>query len=164
MKNIIFAGVGNTLAGDDGVGIFMVRELERKLPVCESFRFVELDGDLYQIWDMLQGTDAFFFLDAVTGEKPGLVRKGKTLPRAYTPSFHQSDLAAVVMSLEKLNDGDFPKWTLWGVSIDPPEELGEGLSPDVQMGASKLVEELAGLIQGEGLSIDGLTVKLPCTN
>lgn len=164
MGNIIFAGVGNTLAGDDGAGIFMVRELERILPCCDHVRFVELEGDLYQIWDLLPGTDAFIFLDAVTGEKPGLVMKGKTLPRAYTPSFHQSDLSAVVMSLEILNGGDFPKWTLWGVSIDPPQELGEGLTPDVHEASLRLVKELAGLIQGEGLSIEGLTVKIPCTN
>jgi hydrogenase maturation protease len=164
MGNIIFAGVGNTLAGDDGAGIFMVRELERILPSCDHVRFVELEGDLYQIWDLLPGTDAFIFLDAVTGEKPGLVMKGKTLPRAYTPSFHQSDLSAVVMSLEMLNGGDFPKWTLWGVSIDPPQELGEDLTPDVQEGSLRLVKELAELIQGDGLYVEGLTVKIPCTN
>lgn len=164
MGRIIFAGVGNTLAGDDGAGIFMVRELEKMLPDCDSFMFVELQGDLYHIWDLLPGTDAFFFLDAVTGEKPGLVRKGKTLPRAYTPSFHQSDLSAVILSLERLWDGEFPAWDLWGVSINPPEELGEGLSPEVSRGAARLVQELVDRLQGEGLDIDGLSVRLPCTN
>ena len=164
MGRIVFAGVGNTLAGDDGVGIFMVRELKKKLPDLEFIEFVELEGDLYHIWDLLPGTDAFFFLDAVTGDKPGLVRKGKTLPRAYTPSFHQSDLSAVVNSLEKLYEGDFPKWTLWGVSIDPPAELGEGLSPKVLKGAMKLVDELSELILKESLFIDGFQVKYPCTS
>lgn len=164
MGKIIFAGVGNTLAGDDGAGIFMVRELEKRLPVCDSFMFVELEGDLYHIWDLLPGTDAFLFLDAVKGDKPGLVRKGKTLPRAYTPSFHQSDLSAVILSLERLWDGKFPAWDLWGISINPPEELGEGLSPEVRQGTVKLVEELVGLLTGDGIDVDGLQVKLPCTN
>ena len=164
MGKIIFAGVGNTLAGDDGAGIFMVRELEKKLPDRDSFMFVELEGDLYHIWDLLPGTDAFFFLDAVSGEKPGTIRKGKTLPRAYTPSFHQSDLSAVILSLERLWDGEFPAWDLWGVTINPPEELGEGLSPEVLHGSEKLVEELVELIHGDGLEIGRFKVKLPCTN
>lgn len=164
MGRTIFAGVGNTLAGDDGVGIFMVRELKKRLPDHESVQFVELEGDLYHIWDLLPGIDAFLFLDAVTGEKPGMVRKGRTLPRAYTPSFHQSDLSAVILSLEKLWDGEFPAWDLWGVSIAPPEELGEGLSPEVHQGAMKLVDELACQILGDGLSIGGTKVRIPCTS
>lgn len=160
MGRIVIAGVGNTLAGDDGAGIFMVRELERRLPDSSMISFVELEGDLYQIWDMLQDTDGFLFLDAVTGERPGLVRIGKTLPRAYAPSFHQSDLSMVVMSLERLWEGEFPRWTLWGVSIDPPEELGEGLSPEVRKGALEAVDRLVTLLKGEGLDIDGLRVRL----
>jgi hydrogenase maturation protease len=159
VKNIVFAGVGNTLAGDDGVGIFMVRELEKRLRGRGSFRFAELEGDLYHIWDMLQDTSAFLFLDAVTGEKPGLLRKGKTLPRAYSPSFHQSDLSAVIASLEQLWDGEFPKWTLWGISIDPPAELGEGLTVEVRKAALAAVDEIEGLLGGSGLDIDGVLAR-----
>jgi len=164
MGRTVFAGVGNTLAGDDGVGIFMLRELERRLSEKDGIVFFELEGDLYQIWDLLPGTDAFVFLDAVTGERPGLIRVGKTLPRAYAPSFHQSDLSAVVLSLEKLWDGPFPKWTIWGVSIAPPEELGEGLSAPVEAAAAEAVDRIAGLVRSEGLDVDGFTVRLNCTN
>jgi len=156
--NIVFAGVGNTLAGDDGVGIFMLRELKRLLPAQDNFVFAELEGDLYQVWDMLPGTDAFIFLDAVTGDRPGMVRVGKTLPRAYTPSFHQSDLSAVVLSLQKIWDGEFPKWTVWGVSIDPPEVLGEGLSHCVKAAADEAVKRITASVTGDGLEVDGFKV------
>lgn len=160
MGKIVFAGVGNTLAGDDGVGIHMVRELKRLLPPSDNVLFAELEGDLYQIWDMLPDTDFFIFLDAVTGERPGMIRVGKTLPRAYTPSFHQSDLAAVVMSLQKLWDGEFPPWALWGISIDPPEKLGEGLSYSVRAAADEAVRRMVQLLTGDGLNVDDSKVIL----
>lgn len=161
---IVFAGVGNTLAGDDGVGIHMVRELKRLLPADDRVLFSELEGDLYEIWDMLPGTDVFVFLDAVTGDSPGMIRVGKTLPRAYTPSFHQSDLSAVVTSLQKLWDGEFPRWTLWGISIDLPEELGEGLSEPVRTAAHEAVETMVELLIGKGLNVDGAVIRIPCTD
>jgi len=161
LGKVIFAGVGNTLAGDDGAGIHMVRELRKRLPAAERIQFIELEGDLYQIWDLLPGTDAILFLDAIAGDVPGEIKVGKTLPRAYTPSFHESDLSAVLKSLEIIYDGDFPKWTLWGVTIDPPRELGEGLSEPVRRAADAAVKEIMERLEEGGFQIEGHTV---CTN
>jgi hydrogenase maturation protease len=164
LGRVIVAGVGNTLAGDDGAGIYMVRELRKRLPESHSIKFLELEGDLYQIWDHLPGTDAILFLDAIAGDTPGEIKVGKTLPRAYTPSFHESDLSAVLKSLEMIYDGEFPKWTLWGVTIDPPRELGEGLSEPVSRGAAEVVKKLEALYRDNNLMIDGYAVGLSCTN
>lgn len=43
-----------------------------------------------------------------TGDVNGVVSRGKTLPRAMSPSFHQSDLCAVVESLASIYQGEFP--------------------------------------------------------
>jgi len=85
---------------------------------------------------------------------------GKTLPRAYTPSFHESDLSAVLKSLEIIYDGEFPKWTLWGVTIDPPRELGEGLSEPVRKAADEAVSEILKRLEAGRLQIDGAAVTL----
>ncbi|PIE53557.1 hypothetical protein CSA37_00940 [Candidatus Fermentibacteria bacterium] len=148
---VVFAGVGNTLAGDDGAGIFMLRLLEKRLSGESRFRFIELEGDLYSIWDILSETEAFIFLDAVAGERPGEIREGKTLSKPFTPSFHQSDLSAVMDSLESLWQGRFPPWTLWGVTISPPEFLGEGLSPPVEAAAFEAVERIINRLETGGL-------------
>lgn len=160
MGKIIITGVGNTLAGDDGVGIHMVRELKGLLPSNDRFVFAELEGDLYEIWDMLPGTDAFIFLDAVAGEIPGIIKVGKTLPGSFNPSFHQSDLSTVLASLQKLWEGEFPLWTIWGISIAPPEILGEGLSEPVRAASIEAVKKLVELLNGEGLEVDGLKVSM----
>jgi hydrogenase maturation protease len=140
-------GVGNTLAGDDGAGVEAVRRLETRWAGAPDVFFHTIEGDHFEIADLLECADKFIFVDAVSGEQPGaVVRMGETR-RAFAPSFHQTDIAAVMQTLEALGIVDpFPAWEVWGVTILPPPELGEGLSPEVAEGVEKLCQKLDGLI------------------
>lgn len=157
---IAFIGVGNTLAGDDGAGMAMLRELKGRVGDVPGVAFREIPGDLYEIWDILPGTESVVFLDAVAGEVAGQVITGKTFPRAFSPSFHQSDLCTLVESLATIYEGEFPQWTLWGVTIDPPQVLGEGLSEIVALAVKKAVSEIADLLQGDGLPVGSNLIKV----
>lgn len=157
---ITFIGLGNTLAGDDGAGIEMLRELKGRVGDAPGMAFKEIPGDMYEIWDILPGTESMVFLDAVTGEVPGVISVGKTLPRAYTPSFHQADLCSVVESLATVYDGEFPQWTLWGVTINPPQTLGEGLTRVVRSAVDQAVIEIEELLRGKGLPVGEILVNI----
>ncbi|MCD4708197.1 MAG: hydrogenase maturation protease [Candidatus Sabulitectum sp.] len=157
---ITFIGIGNTLAGDDGAGMVMLWKLRRRIGDVPGVAFREIPGDMYEIWDILPGTESMVFLDAVAGEIPGIISAGKTLPRAFFPSFHQADLCSVVASLATLYDGEFPPWILWGVTIHPPRMLGEGLSDVVEYAVDKAVTEIVKLLRGNGLPIGRLLVKI----
>ncbi|MCK5842928.1 MAG: hypothetical protein KAH31_12200, partial [Candidatus Sabulitectum sp.] len=122
--------------------------------------YLEIPGDLFEIWDIASETDSIVFLDAVAGEVAGLVTTGKTLPRAMAPSFHQSDLCTVVESLASIYQGEYPQWTLWGVTIDPPQVLGEGLSETVALAVEKAVLEITALLQGDGLAVGDTLVRM----
>jgi len=159
MVRITFIGIGNTLAGDDGVGIFMLRELERRLASTRGMKFLEIPGDLYAVWDILPDTESVVFLDAVAGEKPGMIKTGRTMSRALSPSFHQADLCSVLDSLEAVYEGVFPQWTLWGVTVDPPQTLGEGLTQEVAGAVEETVFRLITLLEGDGLQVGNTTVK-----
>ncbi len=160
MEKITFIGVGNTLAGDDGAGMAMLQELRCRIGDVSGIAFREIPGDLYEIWNILPGTKSVVFLDAVAGEVAGQVITGKTLPRAFSPSFHQSDLCTLVESLATIYEGEFPQWTLWGVTIDPPQVLGEGLSEVVAVAVKKAVSEITDLMQGDGLQVGGNLIKI----
>lgn len=160
ISKITFIGIGNTLAGDDGAGIVMLRKLQSRISNVPGVVFREIPGDLYEVWDLLPTTETMVFLDAVAGETAGELFQGKTLVRAFCPSFHQSDLCSVVESLAMIYDADFPQWTLWGVTIDPPLMLGEGLSRVVGLAVDKAVNEITGLLFGEGLPVGSNLVKL----
>lgn len=157
---ITFIGIGNTLAGDDGAGIVMLRKLKNRIGETPDICFREMPGDLFEIWDILPDTDAIVFLDAVAGTEAGSISIGKTLPRAFSPSFHQADLCTVVESFATIYEGEFPQWILWGVTIDPPKTLGEGLSRAVADAVEDAVSEIASLLLGDGLTVGDTLVRM----
>jgi hydrogenase maturation protease len=137
-------GIGNSLAGDDGVGPEVVRLLGERLGASETVLLHTLTGDLLEIADWLERAERFIFVDAVAGAEPGQIVIGQPAERAYAPSFHQADIATVMRSLAAMGVADpFPAWEVWGITIRPPTELCEGLSPAVAAAASELTDRLA---------------------
>ena len=142
-KRVAVAGIGNELAGDDGAGLEAIRLLEPAWLHDERVLLCRLEGDLFAVADLLPLAHEFVFVDAVAGDIPGEAVRGAHLQRAFAPSFHQTDIASVMQSLEALGMVDpFPRWELWGVTILPPKELRPGLSPPVE----KAVRDLAGAL------------------
>jgi hydrogenase maturation protease len=144
---LAIVGVGNRLAGDDGVGIETVRRLAAVWGEEPAVLLHMLEGDHFEIADLIDRAERFIFVDAVEGESPGeLVFMGNAR-RAFAPSFHQTDVAAVMHSLEAIRAVDpFPAWEILGITILPPTELGEGLSPYVEMAAGQLYQRLSKVI------------------
>ena len=145
---LAIVGIGNTIAGDDGVGIEVVRRLRLNWETEQGVFLHALEGDHFEIADILDQAERFIFVDAIAGERPGeLVSTGNTR-RAFAPSFHQTDIAAVMHSLEAIGIIDpFPSWEILGVTILPPSELGEGLSPEVEEAVERLCRKLCGVIE-----------------
>ncbi len=112
-------------------------------------RLETLGGDLYAVADLLAESRRFIFVDAIVREPPGeLVVEQRPLPSgALSASLHQSDIAAVMRQLAALRLVEpFPDWSLWGVTIGPPTELREGLSPAVERGVVRLCQRLGELL------------------
>ncbi len=132
-------GIGNTLAGDDGVGVVIAERLRLRWPESEEILVATLPGDLFAVSDLLEHTEAFLFVDAIAGESPGEIRILNSAQRAFAASLHQTDIGTVMSALRKLEMvDDFPEWQVWGITIETPEELGEGLSPVVAEAADEL--------------------------
>ncbi|MGO9230906.1 MAG: hydrogenase maturation protease [Bryobacteraceae bacterium] len=145
-KRLAVIGIGNTIAGDDGVGIEVVRLLREIWSGDERILLHTLEGDLFAVADLLPAAEKLLFIDAVAGEQPGLIVTGKACSRSYAPSFHQTDIGTVMESLKVLGMADpFPEWEIWGITILPPRELKSELSPAVRAAAATLVERLVSL-------------------
>jgi hydrogenase maturation protease len=140
---VALVGIGNSLAGDDGVGPVVLNRLQELHGDDARLRFLHLDSDLFAVADHLALARHFLFLDAVAGDEPGLIQVSTAYQRGFAASLHQTDLAAVMGSLETLKVADpFPSWEVWGITIEPPQEYREGLSPVVSEAASRLVDAL----------------------
>ncbi len=140
---LAIVGIGNTLAGDDGAGVEVVRRLGRSLGPGGRVLLHVLEGDHFEISDLLDRAERFIFVDAVAGERPGepVILEGGF--RAFSPSFHQTDISAVMRCLEEIGVTEpFPRWEIWGITILPPAELGEGLSPEVDRAVGLLSDRL----------------------
>ncbi len=147
-KPLAVIGIGNTLAGDDGAGVELIHRLKRIWDGSPAVFLHSLEGDHFEIANLLDRAEKFIFVDAFEGDCPGgLVFAGKPR-RSFAPSFHQTDIASVMGCLETLGVADpFPHWEVWGITIIPPSNIGEGLSPAVDAAVVALSEKFRGIIE-----------------
>ncbi len=150
-------GIGNTLAGDDGAGVEVVRRLEAEWSGRREVLLTTLEGDLLAVSELLGLADRFLFVDSVAGERPGELVFGIESGRAFAPSFHQTDIATAMRQLNTLGMADpFPPWEVWGVVIAPPEEVRECLSPKVEAGVVELARRVSHYIRHQLRAWGGL--------
>lgn len=136
---IALVGIGNSLAGDDGVGPEVLRRMMECRGGDERLLFLHLESDLFSLADHLSKAEHFIFLDAIAGDEPGAILNSRAYQRGFAASLHQTDLGAVMQSLAALRVVEpFPTWEVWGIVINPPEEYRVGLSPDIAEAASRL--------------------------
>jgi hydrogenase maturation protease len=146
-KKLAIVGIGNVMAGDDGAGVEVVSRLRETWGDDPDIMFHTLEGDHFQLADLIGHAERFVFVDAIEGRHPGELVTGVKVRRAFAPSFHQTDISSVMNALEVFGIADpFPPWEIRGITITPPAEMWEGLSPEVEKGVKRLCSELDRLI------------------
>jgi hydrogenase maturation protease len=146
---VAIVGIGNTIAGDDGVGVLIAERLAGRWRDNEEVLVATLPGDLFNVSDLLERASRFIFVDAVAGDSPGEIRVLASAQRAMAPSLHQTDIGTVMATLRDLKLADpFPDWEVWGITIVPPDELGEGLSPKIAEAADELEKRIVKHVEG----------------
>jgi hydrogenase maturation protease len=149
VARIAVVGIGNTIAGDDGVGVVVAERLAERWSASESVFVTTLPGDLFAVAELLDRAREFLFVDALAGDRPGEIRVQTSARRAFAPSLHQTDIGTVMAALQRLEVAEpFPAWQIWGITIAPPEELGEGLSPGVSAAAAELERRIVEYVDG----------------
>ncbi len=148
-KTIIVLGVGNILLKDEGVGVRVVEELERRYDFPDNVRVV--DGGTQGLWLMatLQEAHHLIVVDAVNGGgQPGTVYRleKKDLPTGLRAkqSAHDSDLVEA-LNLCKLLETE-PE-TVVVVGIEPADIQPFGL--ELTDAVSSKVEHLIGNVLNE---------------
>ena len=147
-SKIAIVGIGNTIAGDDGVGVLIVERLRERWKATDEVLVAILPGDLFTVADLLGRTEQFLFVDAIAGDRPGEIQILTSAQRAFAPSLHQTDIGTVMAALKRLEMADpFPAWQVWGITIERPDELGEGLSPEIAVAASELEQKIVAHVE-----------------
>ena len=149
-------GAGNTLAGDDGAGNVVVSMLKEKYLSRSDILLHNLETDPLELWDILPKAKKFIFVDAVAGKPAGrlVTVKNERLGRAWSPSLHNMDLPTVIRELNRLEQDNDPEWNIWGITIDIPDHLKEGLSSEVSKAVNRLVDILSERIETDNYSVE----------
>lgn len=147
-EKILILGVGNYLMGDEGLGVHLVRSLEKeKLPSHVSL----LDGGTagLQLMEYLESFRTVIMVDATLDEnRPGTIRLIKPKFSADFPkamSTHEIGLKDLVESLSFL--GRLPRIYLFVVSVADIAHLHIGLSPLVNEAMDELKDRVIQLAE-----------------
>ncbi|MBN1163298.1 MAG: hydrogenase maturation protease [Candidatus Krumholzibacteriota bacterium] len=159
MKTIIL-GLGNTVLGDDGVGVYVARLLRGCMDETVAVREAELAG--LDLMEMLNGYDRAVIIDAILleGEDPGTVFRLRPDDMKISPrlaSCHDIDLVTALALGKRLRFHMPREVVVYAVQGEDVLTLREGCLPAVERVMAPLAEEIAGFLRGvpcERISID----------
>jgi len=139
----LILGLGNILMSDEGVGVHVVRALEKK----ELPEGVEcLDGGTggFILLEPLENADRIILIDAADdGNAPGTVTR--TMPRFsrdYPPTLTAHDIGVKDLLDAFYMQGGQREVVLYAITIDPRQPISLELSPMGQLAAQVAVHEI----------------------
>lgn len=140
-------GLGNVILGDEGVGVHVVRELEKRelQPGVEC-----LDGGTggFILLEPLQNADRIILIDAASDcNPPGTVtRTTPRFSRDYPPTLTAHDIGVKDLLDAFYMQGGTREVILYAISIDPNQHLSMELSPGCAAAARIAEYEILGEI------------------
>ena len=152
VADVLVAGLGSPLLGDDGVGAHVVRRLmELRSGRFADVEFADLGASMMRVVHAMAGRRRAVFIDcAFMGEEPGVLRRFtpdearslKSLPRL---SLHEGDLLQAIELSRSL--GECPNAVvIFGVqpeSVEPREELSPILRERLDDYAAAVLAEVS---------------------
>jgi len=145
----VVLGLGNPYLGDDGVGIAVVAELQRR---NMGRSFLVRAHQTFDLWLLSEysGASKLIIVDAVrSGSAPGTVTEYDIAPRpgplSSLPGLHSLELHDLVDFASRMGLLSCPVTI---IGIEPKDcEVGEGLSPEVERAIPEVVALVAAMSQ-----------------
>ena len=136
-------GLGNVLMGDEGVGVHVVRALEKHTLPSD----VEcLDGGTggFVLLEPLQEAGRIILIDAAAdGNPPGTVtRTTPRFSRDYPPTLTAHDIGVKDLLDVFYIQGGGPQVILYAIAIDPQQPISMELSTEIAQAAQVAVAEI----------------------
>jgi len=144
-KLTLILGLGNTILTDDGVGIYVVREIEKKVGDPRVvFREACLGG--LELLEEIEGFRCVVLVDAVvTGRHPigTLVRmRVEDVKGGSSLARHQIGFSEALRLGQALKRNMPNKIIIYGIEVKDVRTFGESCTPEVATYIPKIVEEI----------------------
>ncbi len=140
---VVVVGIGNTIRGDDGVGIYLARALRGVLRGrCE---IKELATAGLDVLDAISGYQRAVVIDAIRtpGGVPGEVRRFRLSDfrgSSHMPPRHALDLGQAVALGKRLWGGQVPEVEVLAVETKEVSEFSDALSPELRERFSAILD------------------------
>lgn len=128
----LILGIGNTLMGDEGIGVHVVNSLEKNA-FPENVKLLDGGTGSFLLLEPMQRAEKVILIDAtLDGAKAGTIRR---LQPRFSKDYPQT-LTAHDIGLKDLIDavylmGKMPDVTLFAISIKDLQDLNTELSPEL---------------------------------
>ena len=144
---LLILGMGNTLFSDDGVGIAVVRELQKCYHQNEDIAVVETSWGGFRIIDLLSGFDAAIVIDAIqTDQHPAgtiyHLQPEELVNSVRMVSFHDINF---VTALEFARQMDIPMpeyISIYAIEVVETELISEEITPAVRPAVDPCVQKI----------------------
>ncbi|HTY22561.1 MAG TPA: hydrogenase maturation protease [Desulfomonilaceae bacterium] len=141
MRTLIL-GMGNPILSDDGVGLFIARQLEGKIPDVDVIT-TAMAG--LNILDLVIGYDKLFVIDAVLtdGKSLGNLKKlTENEGSLHLFSSHGLNFPELLRLGSELGYKMPDVVAIYGIDIGNEIAFGEGLSPELRRKMTSVVDEI----------------------
>ena len=145
MKTLVL-GIGNTLLGDDGVGVYAAQALAGRISEPNiTVRDIGVDG--LNLLEYILGYDRLVVIDAIVteGGNPGDIYRLKPQPMSETAGLgispHHFNLAATLEIGNRLFPGEMPREvTAFAVEARDVKSITEEMTAEVREALPRVVE------------------------
>jgi hydrogenase maturation protease len=134
-------GLGNTLMGDEGVGVHVVRELEKR-PLPEGVGCLDGGTGGFVLLEPLQNADRIVMIDAAADGNPigTITRITPRFSSEYPPTMTAHDVGVKdLLDIFYTLGGDC-EVVLYAITIDPHQTITLSMSQRITKAASDAVE------------------------
>ena len=141
MKTLVL-GVGNTIRGDDAVGIFIARALQRELNSSIDVKVTEGAG--INLLELIEGYDKVVLIDAIHTQERRVgsiyrITRDKLKEDHFLFSSHQMGLASILRLGDNLNIRMPSELIIYAVEIEREDFFEDALNVKVKDSISKVV-------------------------
>jgi hydrogenase maturation protease len=142
-KKTLILGLGNVIMGDEGVGVHVVRALEKhKLP--DNVECLDGGTGGFILLEPLQNADHIMLIDAAAdGNPPGTVtRTTPRFSRDYPPTLTAHDIGVKdLLDAFYMQSGE-REVVLYAITIDPKQPISMSLSEQCAKAADEAVRQI----------------------
>ena len=153
---IVVLGLGNILLRDEGVGVRVIEELQRRYDFFPPVKMLDGGTAGFGLVTEIEGCNKLLVVDAVkAGNEPGTVYKFKsgdiTVTIPQTLSVHDLGFFEALEQWKML--GINPEVIFFGIEPEDMNSWGFDLTPSIQNKLPKLVALVIDQLQADGITV-----------